>query len=315
MGHDGVVLGGDDESGEAMAMHHGLLVMLVFVAGLSPTTAVLAQEGAAEPSTKTARPKITPEEITDLKLAHYEVERVEIKYQPYIITWDDRELVQLNYDTLKEAQARVDEINTEDRLDKLGVEGKQNKKVGIREIKRTYTEWVSGDGVGRIAKKLGVEQKSRYKPSGKKTHCSEFVRDFAGELLGRAVSELDGQAGNQADQLKAAAASPDSKWRSLSFPDDPQSAFQNAQVLANEGKLVVVTWKNPKPTGTDTGHIAVVVPSPQEDGGLFDATKRKWGMRVPYIAQAGETVSDRMPLGDGFGPAKKAGMEVYVLSP
>lgn len=36
---------------------------------------------------------------------------------------------------------------------------------------------------------------------------------------------------------------------------------------------------------------------------------------MPYIAQAGETASDRMPLGDGFGPAKKAGMEVYVLSP
>lgn len=55
--------------------------------------------------------------------------------------------------------------------------------------------------------------------------------------------------------------------------------------------------------------------SPQEDGGLLDATKRKWGMKVPYIAQAGETVSDRMPMGEGFGPAKKAGTEVYVLSP
>lgn len=36
---------------------------------------------------------------------------------------------------------------------------------------------------------------------------------------------------------------------------------------------------------------------------------------MPYISQAGETVSDRMPPGDGFGPAKKAGMGVYVLPP
>src|SRR5262249_30024248 len=127
--------------------------------------------------------------------------------------------------------------------------------------------------------------------------------------------ELQGRAGEQADNLKASAEKPESKWRSLSFPDDSQSAFQNAQVLANEGELVVVTWKNPKPTRTGTGHLAIVVAPAQEDGGLFDATKRKWGMRVPYIAQAGETVSDRMPLADGFGPAKKAGMEIYILSP
>lgn len=288
-----------------------LLPMLI--ATLLP--AVAPAQDAARPEGAKARPKITQDEITDLKLAHYEVERTEVKYQPYIITWDDQELVQLNYDTRKEAQARVDEINTEDRLDKLGVEGKQNKKVLIREVKRTYTEYVSGDGLARVAKKLGAEQKGRYKPSGKTTHCSEFVRDLATELLGRDVPELRGRAGEQADSLKASAEKPDSKWRSLSFPDDPASAFQVAQVLANEGKLVVVTWKNPHPSGTDTGHVAVVVPSPQEDGGLFDATKRKWGMKVPYIAQAGETVSDRMRLGDGFGPAKKAGMEVYVLSP
>ena len=38
-------------------------------------------------------------------------------------------------------------------------------------------------------------------------------------------------------------------------------------------------------------------------------------MKVPYIAQAGETVSDYMPLSDGFSPDKKAGMEIFVLSP
>ncbi len=38
-------------------------------------------------------------------------------------------------------------------------------------------------------------------------------------------------------------------------------------------------------------------------------------MKVPYIAQVGETFSDCMPLDDGFSLAKKAGMEIFVLSP
>ena len=159
-------------------MRHRVLVVLVLIAGVIPSAAVQAQEGAAGPSTKAARPKITQDEITDLKLAHYEVERVEIKYQPYIITRDDEELVQLNDDTLKEAQARVDEINNEDRLDRLGVEGKQNKKVGIREVKRTYTEFVSGDSLERIAKKLGVGEKARYQPVGKKTPLQRVRAGF-----------------------------------------------------------------------------------------------------------------------------------------
>ena len=76
----------------------------------------------------------------------------------------------------------------------------------------------------------------------------------------------------------------------------PGAAFKNAQDLANDGKLVIVAWKNPHPTDTDSGHVAVVVPPRQEDGGLFDATKLKWKMKVPFIAQAGEKVSDYMPL-------------------
>jgi hypothetical protein len=258
---------------------------------------------------------MTQDEVADLKFSRYEVERVEIKYQPYIIAYDGQELRQLSYDTSEEAQARVDEINTEDRLDKLGVEGKQNKKVGIREDRRTYKKTISKGEIEKFARKLAVKDLARYKPAGKTTRCSEFVRDFARELLARDMPELRGKAGDQFDQLKAAAASTNSKWRSLSFPDDTATAFQNAQDLANEGKLVVIAWKNPHPTGTDSGHIAVVAPSRHEDGGLFDATERKWQMKVPYIAQAGETVSDSMPLSDGFGPAKKSGMEIYVLTP
>jgi hypothetical protein len=121
-----------------------------------------AQDVAGQPKGSSPRPKITQEEVDDLKLSRYEVERSEIKYQPYIITHDDQELVQLVYDTRREAQSRVDEINTEDRLDKLGVEGRQNKKVGIREVKRTHTEIILNDDLEKFAKKLAVKEKARY---------------------------------------------------------------------------------------------------------------------------------------------------------
>ena len=103
--------------------------------------------------------------------------------------------------------------------------------------------------------------------------------------------------------------------RSLSFSNNPAAAFQNAQDLANTGKLVVVAWRNPDSTSHVPGHSAVVVPSRQADGGLFDAKKGKWEMKVPYIAHAGETVSDYMPLSEGFSSDQKTGMEIFVLSP
>ena len=63
----------------------------------------LAQEGSL-PKSVSARSKLTDDEISNMKSSRYEVERSEIKYQPYIITYDDQELVQLVYDTRKEAR-------------------------------------------------------------------------------------------------------------------------------------------------------------------------------------------------------------------
>ena len=139
------------------------------------------------------------------------------------------------------------------------------------------------------------------------------MRDCAKELLGRDVPELRGQASDQSDQLKAAAEDPKSKWWSLGFHDDPSTAFQRAQELADEGKLVVVTWKNPKPTATDSGHVAIVVPRPDNAPELPNSTT--WKMGVPYIAQAGAKVFDQDRLSQGFGPTKKSGLEIYVLEP
>jgi hypothetical protein len=288
---------GKEYAAMRMCKWHSTLITL-FLIILKP--AVSSAQGASAPL------KLTEAEISEMKSSYYHIERVGNKYQPYIITYDDQEVLQLEYDTRKEAQARVDEINKADRLDRPGAKGGRNKKVGIREFKRNFHEIISRGSLERIAKKLGIEQKANY-DAERKYARRPFVWDFAEELMGREVLELR--------DLKAAATSPDSRWRSLSFSNDPAAAFQNAQDLANTGKLVVVAWMSPDSTSHVPRHSAVVVPSRQTDCGLFDAKKGKWGLKVPYIAQAGETVSDYMPLSDGFSPDKKAGMELYVLSP
>jgi hypothetical protein len=254
-------------------------------------------------------PKVTDEDVARMKTTHYEVDRVVTKYQPVITDYQGEELPQLCYDTRQEAQQRVDEINYWDRLDKLGVEGQQNKKVEIREVKRESREPVRDEDLKAVAKRLAKEK--RYAANDKTTHCNQFVRDLTHEILNRYVPELEGRASEQLAQLKAASAHADSPWRSLSFQDDPAGAFANAQELANSGKLVVVAIP---------GHVAVVIPSTEGLDGLYESKKSKsgdrgWGMRVPYIAQAGSTVSDSMPLSEGFRPSSKSSMEIFVLTP
>ena len=233
---------------------------------------VILTPSVSSAQTASAPLKLTEAEIRRMKSSYYHIERVGIKYQPYVITYDNQDLVQPVYDTRKEAQARVDEIKAEARRDRLGAKGRRHKKVSIREVKQNFHEIVSKESLERFAKKLALEQKGHYKAEGKKTHSNEFVEDFARELLGRQMPELRGL-GN----LRAAARSPESRWRSLSFSDDPAAAFQNAQDLANAGKLVIVAWKNPDPARYYVVRSAVVVPSRQADGGLFDAENREMG--------------------------------------
>jgi hypothetical protein len=167
------------------------------------------------------------------------------------------------------------------------------------------------ENIAKTAKALAADPK--YQPEGARTRCSQFVRDFARTLLGRDLPELQGQASDQFDKMKE---SPN--WKSLKFQDKPQGAFREAQDLANQGNLVVVVWKNPHPTATNSGHIAIVVPLRGKDRDLHPSTE--WEMKVPYIAQAGaklprrndEAVFSYLPLSEGFGADKKDEMEIFV---
>ena len=168
------------------------------------------------------------------------------------------------------------------------------------------------ENLTKTAKALATDPK--YQPAGGTTRCSEFVRDFARTLLGRDVPELQGRASDQFDWMAES-----SQWKSLKFEDKPQGAFREAQTLADQGNLVVVAWKNPHPTATNSGHVAIVVPLQGNDTDLHPSTG--WDMKVPYIAQASAKLTRRndravfsyLPLSEGFGADKKDGLEIYVL--
>lgn len=74
---------------------------------------------------------------------------------------------------------------------------------------------------------------------------------------------------------------------------DPHSGWEQvdehtAQRMADEGQVAVAVWQNPQPG--KPGHIAVLVPSLEEDG--------------TWIAQAGVKNFTRGKLEAGFGPFK-----------
>ena len=54
------------------------VLMPMLIAAFLPEAAH-GQDNSLKAKEAKARPKITPEEITDLKLAHYEVERVQVQ--------------------------------------------------------------------------------------------------------------------------------------------------------------------------------------------------------------------------------------------
>ena len=269
----------------------------------------LAQtQSAAEKEKPATKKTLSDDQFTHLKWAHYEVKVTRKTYRPYIIDSAGEKLIQLEYDTRAEAEARIREAKKDNEILEPPW---RDKDFGIETIEHTSMVTIGSGALEEAAKTLADDEK--YKPEQDTTHCSEFVRDYARKLLGRDVPELRGPAGAQADQLKAAAGDPKSKWWSLAFHEDPAAALQRAQELADEGKLVVVAWKNPTPTATDSGHVAVIVPRRGDDAELPYSTT--WKLRVPYSAQAGATVSSYQRLSQGFAAAKKSGLELYVLEP
>ena len=178
---------------------------------------------------------------------------------------------------------------------------------------RAKSKVLTRENLTKTAKALATDPK--YQPAGGTTRCSEFVRDYARTLLDRDVPELQGRASDQFDRMAES-----SQWKSLKFQDkSPRGRSARRRRWQDQGNLVVIAWKNPQPTATNSGHVAVVVPLQGGDKDLYPSTA--WGVKVPYIAQAGAKLTRRddravfsyLPLSEGFGADKKDGLEIFVL--
>jgi hypothetical protein len=160
----------------------------------------------------------------------------------------------------------------------------------------------TADRLRDAAADLAGKHKETYQRDDNGTKCNFFVRDFAKNATGVPIPELTGVKANEMfDKMKASR-----NWQPQQFQEDSAAAFKTAQEAANQGKLVVVAYKNPK----GHGHVAVVVPN---DNGLVKSGT--WKLSVPYIAQAGETVFSKGKLSMGFSPARKKGMEIFIWDP
>ena len=166
----------------------------------------------------------------------------------------------------------------------------------------------------KVAIKLAVDEKNKYIKKNGQTFCNFFVRDFGKILLGETPEELKGRAKQQVAQMEA---SP--QWKSLGFSvagddDTKQQIFEDAQRLANAGTFIVAGAKAPHENPRYSGHVAVIVPSQEKNGGLAQKSG-SWGLRCPLIAHAGNKIYQYKGLNYGFGKEYKTRLELYAFQP
>lgn len=167
--------------------------------------------------------------------------------------------------------------------------------------------------ITNTAKKLTTNPElKKYLKKGNQTFCNFFVRDFGADLFGTPLVELAGRAKQQTQNMATSA-----RWTALGFKsaaDDAarQAVFDKAQQLANSGVFVVAGARAPVEDPTYSGHVAVIVPSEEKDGGLVSSGS--WGLRCPLIAHAGSKVFRHRGLNFGFGSKYKVNrLELFAF--
>jgi hypothetical protein len=130
------------------------------------------------------------------------------------------------------------------------------------------------------------------------SHCSEATCQIAG-AVGADTSPLVPSGGGfysantQVANLDKVATTPGSGWQ--------KSDLGSAQGNANQGKLVIIGWANPKKGAS--GHTVTVRPD----------LNNKHGKTNPTVAQVGgSTGNGVMPFRNAFGADKRGAVQVYV---
>lgn len=153
-----------------------------------------------------------------------------------------------------------------------------------------------------IAARLAITNRGDYiVPDSNETRCNLFVSDFVTRYFASDLpSEFSGTANNIFDNLNA---SP--RWESYLAE---KYSLDRAQHAANNGNLAIIAYKNT----VDQGHVAIVVPS-RNAGGAMEYSGN-WGMKVPFIAQAGRDIFEYKKMSWGFASNKRSGMKVFIYS-
>ena len=157
---------------------------------------------------------------------------------------------------------------------------------------------------GSAAKKLtsAVETAAKdksFQPTSELTFCNKFVSKIVKDILGDEEAKVvDGKSANQ--QFEALEKS--KAWKAVAITQD---SLSDAHKSANKGTIVLAAYKDP---AGGHGHIAVVVPA--------DALEKsgKWGLKLPFIGQAGKTVFPKKKLSYGFSAAKKPKMKLFFYT-
>lgn len=171
-----------------------------------------------------------------------------------------------------------------------------------------------------------LKNTGKYEPRNGSTFCNWFARDFAKELLGHPLPELNGQANEQITKMTA---SPDWEKAALVYKEGMTGknnlkgmTAKELQELQDKGKFVLYCWRHPEwsmemPRAERVklhGHIAVGMPLKPGDHLMLDET---WGSKehpvaVPMTAQSGKYVFPYGKMSKGFGAARKNDILVFI---
>ena len=149
------------------------LLLLTFLCWSTLSGPSVAQDtggsGEASPSIGTDKPAtkkaLSEDQMADLKFSHYEVSVSRTTYRPYIVTVSGEKLIQLEYDTMEEAQARIREAKKDNEILSPAW---RDKDFGIETIVYKSTDTVFPSSLQKIAKRLATLKK--YKPEKERTH-------------------------------------------------------------------------------------------------------------------------------------------------
>jgi len=249
---------------------------------------------------------------------------------------EDRREIDAFVEALRNQQSEQDRLN-EERENAREAERRRRIEKELQELRRQQEDRAA---LSSIADTLADAR--RFRPQGGQTQCNHFVAEFAQRFAGRLIPELthgsrrtDNYQANQmfdrfiaqtnimrnvaGDRWKRVEEYGDlqefgrissTRWRTSreGIKARLQYRFDSAQKAANEGRLVIVAWRNTFSSVEgeredehlpDSGHVGIVVPS--QTGGLAGPSGHWDGLRMPFIAQAGTSVFAHKGLSYGFG--------------